>query len=140
MTDDELMSVAREVAGRAYCPYSGFRVGAALLSRSGQVHAGCNVENASYGVTICAERGALMSGRAAEGEEFAIARVALCLPGIPREELPAGGWPCGACRQALAEFASDEVMVLSTGEDPGFMVTSTMGELLPMAFRGAVLK
>ncbi|MEM9081231.1 MAG: cytidine deaminase [Verrucomicrobiota bacterium] len=135
MSDAELMRLAEEVAGRAYCPYSKFRVGAAVLSRAGGVYVGCNVENASYGLTICAERGAVMTGRAAEGEGFRIERVVLSLPDLVGEKLEAEGWPCGSCRQVLSEFADPEVGVLSGGGGGGPVFEKTMGELLPHCFR-----
>ena len=99
----DLVEAANQARQRAYAPYSDFPVGAALLSQSGKVYAGCNVENASYGLTICAERVALFRA-VCEGErEFrAIAVVT-----------ETGSSPCGACRQVLSEFAGDIDVVIA---------------------------
>ena len=115
-------SAARE---RAYAPYSRFSVGAALITRSGAIYAGCNVENASYGLTICAERTAVFQMVAA-GED----RIAAILVAGPTEEFLV---PCGACRQVIAEFASPETPVYMC-DVGGNCRRSTMGELLPYRF------
>lgn len=94
---DALARAARDVAERAYSPYSQVRVGAALLDAEGRVHVGCNVENASFGATICAERAALTAAVAAGARRF----VALSLWASPQARL----LPCGVCRQCLYEFA-----------------------------------
>jgi len=125
MDDRDLIARACQAAQRAYCPYSHFAVGAALLTFSGDVFCGCNVENASYGLTICAERIALGAAIAAGHREFrAIAIVA------PRLALP-----CGACRQVLAEFAGPAFRVLmATTAQPDDMRILTMADLLPHPF------
>ena len=115
-------SAARE---RAYAPYSRFSVGAALITRSGAIYAGCNVENASYGLTICAERNAVFQMVAA-GED----QIAAILIAGPTEEFLV---PCGACRQVIAEFASPETPVYMC-DGGGNSRRSTMGELLPYRF------
>ena len=115
-------SAARE---RAYAPYSRFSVGAALITRSGAIYAGCNVENASYGLTICAERNAVFQMVAA-GED----QIAAILIAGPTEEFLV---PCGACRQVIAEFASPETPVYMC-DVGGNCRRSTMGELLPYRF------
>jgi cytidine deaminase len=123
---DALVSQAKAVRARAYAPYSKFSVGAALLGRSGRVYAGCNVENLSFGLTVCAERNALLSAIAAGEQEFtAIAIVA-------DSKTPVS--PCGACRQVLAEFGMELHVVCSNLEGGRF--ESTLSELLPRAREG----
>lgn len=128
--EKNLVRAARAARERAYAPYSHYRVGAALLTRSGRVFTGCNIENAAYGLTMCAERVALFKA-VSEGERAFIA-LAVAADGAQ----PAS--PCGACRQALYEFAP-ELKVYLTG--PGDTVTSlTLAELLPCAFGPVHLK
>lgn len=119
-----LMEMAREVQERAYAPYSGFRVGAALQGVSGKVYTGCNVENASYGLTICAERTAVVKAVSEGEQEFK----ALALVG-DGEGIT---FPCGACLQVLAEFAPNLVIVLSDGQ--GHLATFSLKDLLPHTF------
>jgi cytidine deaminase len=122
---DSLMDAAREAARTAYAPYSGFLVGAAILTEGGAVHAGCNVENASYGLAICAERNAATSMVAADGEDRRIKAVAIASPNA------APCFPCGACRQVLREFGCGEVVV----EDPsGALRRYPFEEILPNSF------
>jgi cytidine deaminase len=123
--DENLLQHASAVALRAYAPYSKAQVGCALIAASGQLYTGCNVENASYGLTICAERNAIFAGVAAEGPTFRIARLAVIALGL---EFP----PCGACRQVMAEFTTSGAGVLFLRD--GQTVVTTMGELLPAAF------
>lgn len=93
-----LLAAARELLMRAYAPYSKFRVGAAVLTAAGNVFTGCNVENASYGLTNCAERTAIFSAVAAEGDKMRIRAVAV----VNAQDVPCA--PCGACRQVIYEF------------------------------------
>lgn len=126
-----LRDLAVEAAGRAYAPYSGFRVGAALLLEDGAVVTGCNVENCSYRLTCCAEQGAVARAVAERGPGVRLRAVAVAnLNG-------AASMPCGACRQTLAEFGGDGVVVLYPGE--GGAMETTLGELLPWAFRAEYL-
>jgi cytidine deaminase len=122
MTDRELITLAARVREQAYAPYSGYAVGAALLAKSGRVYTGCNVENAVYSLTICAERAALFKA-VSEGErEFeAIAVVTMN-----------GGTPCGSCRQVLAEFGADMRVLIATPDE--MISESLVADLLPGAF------
>jgi cytidine deaminase len=125
---DDLVVLAREVRARAYAPYSKYKVGAAILTKSGKVFAGCNVENASYPAGICAERNAIVQMIAA-GEKDPIA-CAIVTAG------PRAGSPCGICRQVLAEFARDMPITL-VGDGPGTKRArrkTTLAALLPDAF------
>ena len=100
----KLEAAARAAAGRAYAPYSRFAVGAAVLTATGQIHSGCNVENSSYGLTICAERNALAAAIADGHREFTAIAV------IAERHPPAQ--PCGMCLQTLAEFAPGDFLIL----------------------------
>lgn len=124
-TIDELLAGARSARDAAYAPYSEFRVGAALEDEDGRVFRGCNVENASYPVGMCAEQAAIGAAVTAGARSFR--RLALSVSGGS----PAS--PCGRCRQALAEFGSDLVIV-SEGADGSTRVEWTLGELLPHGF------
>ena len=122
-----LMASAREAATRAHAPYSGFRVGAALLTGDGRIFTGCNIENASYGLTLCAERVALAK---AVSEGATVFRGLAITGGAA--ETPAT--PCGACRQALAEFCPPRMPVWYAGLAAGSPRATTLGKLLPHAF------
>lgn len=130
MTDRELVNMAKEAMENAYVPYSHFKVGAALLAKDGTVFKGCNIENASYGATNCAERTAIFKAVSEGYREFEkIAIVA-----------SSGDYasPCGICRQVLFEFLPEGKVVLDSDEKG--MVTFTVGELLPFGFRGEDIK
>jgi cytidine deaminase len=118
-----LFEKAREAALGAYAPYSRFRVGAALLAEDGTVFTGCNVENRSFGLTICAERTALVKGVSDGRRSFQALAIATLDSGEPVG-------PCGACRQVLSEFMAPGAPVCFGGRGPE-LVKTTMGELLP---------
>jgi len=126
MNSEELFDRAKAVALKAYAPYSHFQVGCALETQSGHVFTGCNVENASYGLTMCAERNAIFHAVAEEGPSMKIATLAVIALG---HEFP----PCGACRQVIAEFATPETVVWFLRD--GKPLSMTMAELLPAGFR-----
>jgi cytidine deaminase len=125
-TDQQLVMQAIEVAGRAYAPYSRFHVGAVLVGKDGRIFAGCNVENISFGLTICAERNAVFAAVAAGCREFE--RIVV----VADTSVPAS--PCGACRQVLAEFNPDLEVVLANFR--GLSETFRLSELLPRPCAG----
>ena len=117
-----LLEKASQARDAAYAPYSGFKVGAALLTPEGDVYTGCNIENASYGLSICAERTALFHAVSQGAREFSAVAIA-ATPGVT---------PCGACRQVLAEFSPDADVVTLTKE--GSMDIKKVRQLLPAFF------
>ena len=125
MTDQELVQRAVEMQKFSYVPYSRFPVGAALLSQDGRVFTGCNVENAAYGSTVCAERTALLK---AVSEGCRSGWVAIAIAGTGTDYC----WPCGACRQMLYEFAP-HLRVLAVRGDGSF-VEMELDKLLPNGF------
>lgn len=134
---EALGKAAREVQARAHAPYSGYLVGAALLTRGGQVFTGCNVENATFGLTICAERSAVVQMVSA-GHRDPVA-VAVVTRG------PTAAAPCGMCRQTLAEFADEMPILLIVEPPPGGPEAppprlTSLSALLPDAFRSDALR
>jgi cytidine deaminase len=121
---DAVMDAARDASRNAYAPYSNFRVGAAILTEGGQIHAGCNVENASYGLAICAERNAAAAMAFANPGDREIRLVAVFSP----DAVPC--FPCGACRQVLREFGCKEVVV----EEAAGVRSYPFDEILPYSF------
>jgi cytidine deaminase len=119
-----VMAAAREASRNAYAPYSDFHVGAAILTEDGALHTGCNVENASYGLAICAERNAAAAMILANPDRSAIRLVAVFSPDA------APCFPCGACRQVLREFGCKEVVV----EEESGIRRYPFEEILPHAF------
>ena len=129
MDAKELLNIAKEAMNRAYAPYSGFQVGAALLTKKGKVYTGCNIENASFSPTCCAERTAFFKA-VSEGErEFSALAVVGGKDGIIAELCP----PCGVCRQVIREFCREDFPIyLWNGK--GAPVCLTLCELLPFGF------
>ena len=123
MMKQELLSAALSARERAYAPYSKFLVGAAVLAKSGKIYTGCNIENASYGLTVCAERNALFSAVGAGEREF----TALCVVGDTEAPIS----PCGACRQVMAEFKVPRIILANLKDD---VKEYTLEELLPYGF------
>lgn len=128
MTDEQLIALAGKAKDNAYVPYSKFHVGAALLTGSGNVYTGCNVETASLGATNCAERTAVWKAVSEEGR-IKILRIAI----VSDDEDYI--YPCGICRQVLAEFADDDMEVICTNKS-GQYRKLRLGDILPNAFRG----
>lgn len=130
MEPKELIARAIAAMDRAYVPYSGYRVGAALLCADGKVYEGCNIENGSYGATNCAERTAFF--RAVFDGEREFTAIAVCggKDGIIRDFFP----PCGICRQVMREFCGDDFRIYMVGKD-GVYLERTLSEILPDSFR-----
>jgi len=125
MTDQALVETAQGMLSYSYAPYSGFAVGAALLCADGTVHTGCNVENAAFGSSICAERTALVKAVSlGHRDDF----VALAVAGQGEDYC----WPCGSCRQMLCEFAPN-LRLLAARKDGAF-VSAALDDLLPHHF------
>lgn len=124
MSEQELIQYAQRGMEQAYAPYSNFRVGAALLAKSGNIYLGCNIENSSYGATNCAERTAMFKA-VSEGEREFEAIAIVCSNGTK-------AYPCGICLQVMSEFLPDGKVIL---EDENGIQTYKVSELLPSAFR-----
>ena len=122
VSDDDLIALAKAAMQFSYSPYSHFKVGAALLAKNGQVFTGCNIENASYGVSNCAERTALFKAVSEGVRGFSVIA-------ITAEKSMA--WPCGICRQALNEFAPDLRVIVACGDERG---EAMLYDLLPHSF------
>lgn len=130
MTEKELCALAVKAMENSYSPYSGFRVGAALLTSDGKVYTGCNIENSAFSPTVCAERTAIFKA-VSEGErDFA----AIAIAGGKDEKIEGVCPPCGVCRQVMAEFCKPDFSVLFvTGEDT--FEKHSLSEILPFAFK-----
>jgi cytidine deaminase len=122
----KLLKAAREALKNAYAPYSAYRVGAALLTRQGDIFTGCNVENASYGLTICAERAAVCAAVAREGPQMRIRALAV----VSDPEAPCA--PCGACRQVILEFGQEAAVIF---QGPDGLLEMPLAALLPLGFQ-----
>ncbi|MEA4965141.1 MAG: cytidine deaminase [Oscillospiraceae bacterium] len=134
MTREELVALAAEARRRAYAPYSHFLVGAALLTKDGRVYTGCNIENAAYSATVCAERTALFQAVCAGERNFASIAVVGGLEG----QKPGFAPPCGVCRQVMAEFCDADFLIYLW--DGARCETHTLGQLLPVGFSADSLK
>ena len=132
LSDDErhlLIDLAKEARRRAYAPYSNYPVGAVLRTRSGKMFTGCNVENAAYPTSMCAERTAIFKAVSEGEKEFDVIAVVT----------PNGGTPCGSCRQVMSEFGLDTLILVADAEGRQVLETTVAG-LLPEAFRPKDLK
>lgn len=135
---DEKLLAREAIAARgsAYAPYSGFLVGAALIDRDGKIWRGCNIENAAYSVTNCAERTALFKAVSEGAREFC----AIAIAGGPRDAKTLDYcYPCGVCRQALAEFCAADMPVMLVKSEDDYRI-DTLGGLLPHSFGAADMK
>ncbi len=127
MNDRELYMEAKKASEKAYAPYSGFRVGAAVLTAGGDVYTGCNIENSSFGAGICAERTAMAKAVSEGAERFT--RIAVASSG-------GAAWPCGICRQFMFEFCDRaDVFMIITGDDEDHLVSMSLEQALPEGFR-----
>lgn len=131
MTDEELLVLALEARDHSYSPYSNFAVGAALLTKDGKVYQGCNIENAAFGPTICAERVALFKAVSEDQRDFEkIAIVGGPAGKAPTEDAP----PCGVCRQVLREFCNPDEFRILLGTSKEDVHAYLLKELLPESF------
>ena len=122
--DETLLKLAREAMTRSYSPYSHYPVGAALHATDGRIFLGCNIENASFGATICAERTAMVKAVSEGAKDFDV--IAIATGDTP-------GWPCGICRQFLSEFSPD-IRILVTWGNGAHVEESTLASILPYQF------
>ncbi len=129
MTDKELYELALKAMGNSYSPYSDCKVGAALLTKSGKVYTGTNIENAAFGPTVCAERVAVFKA-VSEGEKDFIK---IAVAGGKNGKIDGIFAPCGVCRQVFREFCKDDFNLL-LGDSPNTFKTVTLKDLLPMSF------
>lgn len=134
MNKKDLFILAKKAMENSYAPYSGYNVGAVLVCKNGNIYRGCNIENASYSLTNCAERTALFSAIANGEKEFE----AICVVGGKDGVITDYTMPCGACRQALAEFGNKDFKVY-IGIDENNIKDFTLGELLPCSFNKSKL-
>ena len=132
-TNEELLNIAKEAAKTSYSPYSKFPVGACALYESGNLYKGCNVENSSYGLALCAERNA-MSNAVVAGEQSKLLKIAIYSPKQKK------CFPCGACRQWLQEFEKGQNIQVILEDEDGGIITYTSNELLPYSFDMNVLQ
>ncbi len=130
MKDNELIRLAMEVRNKAYAPYSNFLVGAALLSEDGNVYTGCNIENASFTPTICAERTAIF--KAISEGKYKFDKIAIV--GSPKGELTQFAYPCGVCRQVMMEFVNPKKFQILVAKNENEFQTYSLEELLPNGF------
>ncbi len=129
MNDKELVKVAFDAMQKAYAPYSGYKVGAALLSKSGAVYTGCNIENASYSPTNCAERTAFFKAISEGEREFSKIAIVGGKDGVVTDMF----MPCGVCRQVMAEFCDSDFRIIVARSEDDFTVFP-LSELLPFGF------
>lgn len=130
MTERELIEAALQARKASYSPYSGYQVGAALLTRDGKVYTGCNIENAAFTPTVCAERTAFFKAVSQGERHFA----AIAIAGSPAGEMTQFSWPCGVCRQVMMEFCSPESFTVIVAKSETEYRKRTLSELLPEGF------
>ena len=135
MDNQKLIALAMKAREKAYAPYSHFAVGAALLTKEGQVYTGCNIENASYGATNCAERTAIFKAVSEGAKEFI--KIAI-VGGKVGEEITEYAYPCGVCRQVMAEFCDVKEMTVLIAKSENEYVEKKLDELLPLSFGGSI--
>ena len=129
MNSNELIKMAKEAMTHAYAPYSGYKVGAALLCDDGSVYCGCNIENAAFSPTVCAERSAFFKAVYDGHRDFTAIAVCGGKDGVITDFAP----PCGVCRQVMREFCKDDFVIYLAGEGERFE-TYTLSQLLPLSF------
>lgn len=135
MTNEELSALAVKAMNNAYVPYSNYRVGAALLTKSGKIYTGCNIENAAYSPTVCAERTAIFKA-VSEGErEF----VKIAVAGGKNGEISGEFPPCGVCRQVMTEFCNGDFEILVVNSKNSFTVYK-LSDILPYSFNPEHIK
>ena len=134
MTKEQLASLAKDAMERAYSPYSNYKVGAALLCKDGSVYTGCNVENASFSATNCAERTAFFKAVSEGKREFSAIAICGGKDGVIESLFP----PCGVCRQVMREFCDDNFEIHLLAKEG--IETYTLGELLPVSFAPQTIK
>lgn len=133
ISDKKLFQEALKAREKSYCPYSGFAVGAALISRQGEIFHGCNIENAAYGPSVCAERCAIFKGVSQGIHEFS----AIAIVGGPAKEGNLSltfAYPCGVCRQVMREFCDPHTFRIIVGTDDNHLESYLLEELLPHSF------
>lgn len=135
MTDTELISLAKEAAKNAYVPYSGYYVGAALETKEGKIYTGCNIENAAYSPTNCAERTAFFKAISEGEREFS----KIAVVGGKGLDFADYFTPCGVCRQVMAEFCGSDFIIL-LGKNGEEYMSTTLSEILPLGFSKESLK
>ena len=134
MTPQQLMKLAKEAMLHAYAPYSGYKVGAALLCEDGSVYQGCNLENAAFSPTVCAERTAFFKALYDGHRDFSAIAICGGKDGIISKASP----PCGVCRQVMAEFCKEDFLIYLTDET-GAIYAYKLSEILPLGFSPANL-
>ncbi len=135
MDNQQLIALAIKAREKAYAPYSHFAVGAAVLTKDGQVYTGCNIENASYGATNCAERTAIFKAVSEGSKEFV--KIAI-VGGKAGEEITEYAYPCGVCRQVMAEFSNPKELSVLVAKSEEDYIKKTLDELLPLSFGGDI--
>ena len=134
MTPEKLCELAKEAMARSYSPYSGYKVGAALLCQDGTVYQGCNIENASFTPTVCAERTAIFKAISEGKRQFTAIAVCGGKDGVITGAFP----PCGVCRQVMREFCDDDFIIYLV--HPQGYETRTLAQLLPDSFSVAAMQ